>query len=226
MPYIPPEDIKKRIVNYLEKSINSKRFDFKNLSFNSINFFLKNISQKRIENALDELVNEGEILKFQSNLELYIPKPMEKHKNLKPLKLSNPFNIILYNYISGLFVIVLSVSFVPYFREWLLSLDFSRPENIISYSVILGTILPFIVGAILRSIYLRVSKLVENVGLNKGALITIISSAAISLLSYIILSYQFQFSIEPSGIFTSLGVGIALGIGLYSHVFKKRKKYK
>jgi hypothetical protein len=224
MTYIPTEDIKKDIVNYLEKSINSNIFDFKHLSFESIVTSFKDIPKKKIEKALDGLINDGEISQLQSDLKVYVPNELKNHENLKALKLGNPFKVVVYTYIIGLFAIELFIMLSSYFNKLIATFYFLKPDNIIPNSVVLGTILPLAIGSILRLVYLGISKPMSNIGVNKGALIAIISCAFIFLFIYIVLASYLQKPFESTFIMGSLTSGLTFGGLFYSLVLRKQRE--
>lgn len=222
MAYIPTEDIKKKIVDYLEKSIESETFDFRNLCLISINKNIKDAHIKKIEKAIDSLIDEGEIQKYKSNLEIYVPTALEKHKNLMALKLGDPFRTIIYTYIYGLFAIILLITFISDFRAFIFSsFDFSKPINVIGNSVALGTLFPFGVGYILSVIFNAIRKPLSSKGVNRGALATIIFFPSIFFLIYIASASYLQTSIEPYLIIASMGLGLTFGYYFYKMVLKK-----
>lgn len=223
MAYISLEILKKDIIDYLERSIKTEPVDLKNLSSTYIYKNIINVPSDKIKKAIDDLINAGELLEYQSDLKIYIPIELKQHENLKAFELGQPLKTILYIYFSGLFVVVLIISLIPYFMALILSLNFSNPSNVIANSVLLGAIFPIAIGYYLRESYLLISKLFSfvNIQINKGALITIISCISISLLIYISWVYYSQTSINLTLIYSALIFGLAFGVFLYTTVLKK-----
>jgi hypothetical protein len=224
MPYVPSEKTKTAIMRYIERTIRSKKFNFKQLTFDSISKHI-HISEENIKEALDELESDLEITKIKSNLEIYVPYEFEKEKNLKSYHLGNPLRKVSLIYLIGLASFVLMFYLLPSFKtQILLQLDFSKPDNFIPNSVILGLAFPLAFGGILNIIYDDIRKRISNINIEKG-IIFFIASIALALILYIFLTIILKTSLTPEGILAALALGIAVpSIGTVLQHFKGKIK--
>lgn len=222
MTYIPLEEIKKKIVGYLEESIKSQIFDFDKLSLISIEQNIKNddIDIEKIRKAIKELIDDGEIQNYKSNLEIFVPITLKEHKNLISLKLGDPFKTIGYNYIYGVAGLLI-LTFIPGIQTFILSFDFSTLSKVIGFSVGLGAVFPLGFGYILSKIFNVIGKKLSSIGINREGLATIILFPFVFLLIYMALSSYFQKQIETYLIILVLGLGLTFAYYFNKMALKK-----
>lgn len=227
MPYVPVDDIKAKIVYYLEHSLNSKKFKLENLTLESIKANVKEFPEKNLMRALKELEDAQEIFKAQSNVNIYIPKGMNENEKLIPFKIGNRLERITLIYLLG--IAVFSTLFFiskPFQRLILSGIDFSTPQNMILNSFVLGTLFPIALGSISYVLYEKVQKTFYKIkdDTNTKKLTIVVLAVVSSLLVYVVLSVILKTQLTPTGIMTSIGVGIAL-VGMLAAIkFLKSKK--
>jgi hypothetical protein len=213
MPYIPLEDTKKELMTYLEKIIQSDRFNFTDLGLEAISDSFKETHCKQLKKALDDLENEGKLIKTQSRIFVYIPTDLKKHKNLAPFKVGNSFRFIVNLYFIGIVMLILSFFIVPSFQEWIIStFEFKNSKYIIPNSILLGLIFPLSLGIIIYIAYKKLFEFFLKMKLPQTIILVVILSFIVSLIAYIVFCVILNQQISSEGVTNSFaaGAGIAL----------------
>ncbi len=206
------EDVKKSVVAYLAKNIQTKKFQLEKLTFEAIAKEL-DVPKEKVRKALDELEEAGEILIAQSNQDIYVLSDLATHKNLKPFKLGKYVKRLTYLYISGLICFGSLLYLLPFFQKWILTnFWFSDVINIIVNSVALGLGAPLLFGVAINLVYRRIEGFLSKTGLalNTGKVLVASALIAIILSLYLGLSIRLKYQITATDVLTAIGAGASI----------------
>lgn len=220
---LPDWTIKKNIIKLLESNIKNDKFNINGLTFTGLKKKI-DIEDDRLQKILDELKRDKLSTK-KSGIELYIPKDYQKHQNLKFLKLSNPYRLLL-SYFVGLAAIIIAYKSIPFLGTKIVEFfgTLLHPDAIIATGFLFGFFLPLLIGFLIYGIGQRIFNILSTkLNVDVGASITIFGTMFIILLCYLLPQFYFNQPTPIESIILIAGVGFGIGCGVWEFILKPKK---